>query len=479
MNSVVYRDLCRYANGHTYHAAYLLASLFPRRVPPDLLPNHFGKCVRPRSTSVQAGIPRWVDDPKEQSRDLKGCSIKPGDCFELKGGDFFKVTQLVLGSPCRAQILRGWRFRRNRDTHGLPHRTNNDVYLVLYSNKSNGLQELKASEILGRTNMAFAVPAPSPHVKWTKSDEIHISGVKETPVCRWIHSFSTKPSYLDDNKLKKERNPPTDAFQPCAVHVESATFIPWGSEEASFAVEDLEKYHEHSREQRRTEDQAPDPRLSLTHNNDETSLRLAMERLSVNDHIRPRKIQNEPPGRSNTEVEPKSYTLGDCFCGCGGASEGARKAGLEVVWGLDHNKAACESYRLNFPGARCFEMEVQDFHSVPEDQVQIDILHISNPCQPFSNAKTMIGKDDKANVEASRMIGTVLDKAKPRVATLENVGGLVSRKNGYWGKIARRSLDEILQQFTSRRFAISWKTVKMEEHGLPQYRARFIIIAAA
>ena len=41
----------------------------------------------------------------------------------------------------------------------------------------------------------------------------------------------------------------------------------------------------------------------------------------------------------------------DCFCGLGGAAQGARDAGLDVALGVDSNEKRLDVFSLNFPEA--------------------------------------------------------------------------------------------------------------------------------
>ncbi|KFY83095.1 hypothetical protein V500_10177, partial [Pseudogymnoascus sp. VKM F-4518 (FW-2643)] len=104
-------------------------------------------------------------------------------------------------------------------------------------------------------------------------------------------------------------------------------------------------------------------------------------------------------------VEGQMYTYGDAFCGAGGATRGAHMAGLKVMWGFDFNSHACETWRLNFPSATMYEMSAFDVCDLwakeakagKPNRAQVDILHISPPCQFFSPAHTIAGKDDEMN----------------------------------------------------------------------------------
>ncbi|KAF7908312.1 uncharacterized protein EAF01_004067 [Botrytis porri] len=124
----------------------------------------------------------------------------------------------------------------------------------------------------------------------------------------------------------------------------------------------------------------------------------------------------------------QTFTYGDAFCGAGGTTRGAVMAGLRVKWGFDFDQHACATWHLNFPNANCYEMSSERFVSlatpspyssdIPND-VKVDILHLSPPCQYFSPAHTVEGKNDETNTASLFAVAAVITVAKPRVVTLE------------------------------------------------------------
>jgi DNA (cytosine-5)-methyltransferase 1 len=82
-------------------------------------------------------------------------------------------------------------------------------------------------------------------------------------------------------------------------------------------------------------------------------------------------------------------TFGDVFCGAGGASQGARQAGLQIKWGLDFDEHAIEAYQMNNPGALPFRCSAHDFppQGHTNEELRVDILHLSPPCCYFSPAQ--------------------------------------------------------------------------------------------
>lgn len=128
------------------------------------------------------------------------------------------------------------------------------------------------------------------------------------------------------------------------------------------------------------------------------------------------------------------YTFGDAFCGAGGVSSGARKANLDIKWGFDHDRSAIEAYGSNFPQASALPDDVEAVISAAKqdpDSFYVDILHLSPPCQPHSHAHTVAGKDDEINEAAGLCIENLLDAVKPRMVTLEQTDGIISRPDWF------------------------------------------------
>jgi DNA (cytosine-5)-methyltransferase 1 len=85
-------------------------------------------------------------------------------------------------------------------------------------------------------------------------------------------------------------------------------------------------------------------------------------------------------------TKSKSFTLGDVFCGAGGASQGAKQADLTTKWSLDADLNAIQTYRDNHPGVLSFRCNAHDFppQGFTCEEMQVDVLHISPPCDYFS-----------------------------------------------------------------------------------------------
>ena len=173
--------------------------------------------------------------------------------------------------------------------------------------------------------------------------------------------------------------------------------------------------------------------------------------------------------QSAPKANGQRYTFGDCFSGVGGMSRGAVSAGLRVNWAFDFDLPACQAYTLNFFGTLVYNVWADQFSKSTGDH-KCDICHLSPPCQYFSAAHTIQGKDDEMNTASLFAIFDLLEKAKPRIVTLEQTSGLPCRHPLFF--------NAVINMFTSRGFSVRWKIMNCADFGLPQRRTRLFIVAS-
>ena len=173
--------------------------------------------------------------------------------------------------------------------------------------------------------------------------------------------------------------------------------------------------------------------------------------------------------QSAPKANGQRYTFGDCFSGVGGMSRGAVSAGLRINWAFDFSLPACQAYTLNFFGTLVYNVWADQFSKSTGDH-KCDICHLSPPCQFFSDAHTIQGKDDEMNTASLFAIFDLLEKAKPRIVTLEQTAGLIRRHPLFF--------NAVINMFTSRGFSVRWKVMNCADFGVPQRRIRLFIIAS-
>lgn len=158
----------------------------------------------------------------------------------------------------------------------------------------------------------------------------------------------------------------------------------------------------------------------------------------------------------------------DLFCGMGGASLGLKNAGYSVV-GYDSWKHAVDSHNANgMPAAKININRDIDWTTIVDD-LKIDTMWASPPCQPFSqangNAKSV--KDNRDGFPATIL---AISQILPRLVIIENVKGLVSKKNlpfflGYVYDIERLG------------YSVNWQVLDASDYGVPQSRKRCFLVA--
>lgn len=167
------------------------------------------------------------------------------------------------------------------------------------------------------------------------------------------------------------------------------------------------------------------------------------------------------------------YSYGDTYCGIGGASEGASQAGFFVKWGLEKDECAMHGYMKNFPSAEHLLMDACDFPTIARRSKHgVDVLHLSCPCCYWSEAHTLMGKNDQENMETVLTVGPILEAVKPRYATLEQAPGLLKlKKHRLWFR-------KLINEIVSKQYNVRWRVTDQSEYGLPQRRRRLIFLCA-
>ncbi|KAF9264499.1 S-adenosyl-L-methionine-dependent methyltransferase [Marasmius fiardii PR-910] len=97
--------------------------------------------------------------------------------------------------------------------------------------------------------------------------------------------------------------------------------------------------------------------------------------------------------------KPRSPGVADFFCGAGGFSLGFFQAGWQIEIGVDSNLHACNTFKMNHPGADIHHARVENLLSelngthIYDPAPSCAVALISPPCQGFSSANPG-GKND-------------------------------------------------------------------------------------
>lgn len=165
----------------------------------------------------------------------------------------------------------------------------------------------------------------------------------------------------------------------------------------------------------------------------------------------------------------------DLFCGIGGTTLGLRRAGFNVLAGVENNADASRIYSLNHPQVEIFG-DITTINTLSMKRKlglrkgDLDLLIGCPPCQGFSSLTTMNGHwevEDERNDLVLSFCRFIKDFA-PRSIMLENVPGMVNDARFL-------AFLDLLKQM---KYETAWSIVNAESYGVPQRRKRLILIAS-
>lgn len=167
----------------------------------------------------------------------------------------------------------------------------------------------------------------------------------------------------------------------------------------------------------------------------------------------------------------KKYTFIDVFSGCGGLSHGLELAGMKCLLGIDFNKDAIETFKLNHKDAQSYCGDVKDLSEKKIRELtggaNIDFVVGGPPCQGFST----VGKgesEDPRNFLFLEFL-RIVREVKPKGILIENVTGLLAEKN-------KKVLAHIFLMFEQLGYELDARVLSADEYGVAEKRRRTIIV---
>lgn len=160
-------------------------------------------------------------------------------------------------------------------------------------------------------------------------------------------------------------------------------------------------------------------------------------------------------------------TVVSLFSGGGGLDLGFINAGYKVIWAIDNNSNAVNTYKENIGNhIKCADITQEDVEQIPKADVVIG----GPPCQSFSLAGNRHVEDARGQL-VWRYID-IIKHVKPKAFVFENVTGLLSAKNS-----EKESIVELLKKaFQDIGYTVEMNVMNAAEYGIPQRRKRVIIV---
>jgi DNA (cytosine-5)-methyltransferase 1 len=164
----------------------------------------------------------------------------------------------------------------------------------------------------------------------------------------------------------------------------------------------------------------------------------------------------------------------DLFSGCGGLSEGLRRAGFEVIAAFDNDADSISTYRLNHPDTTVFEGDIREVDTSEIKRLlkgnPLHLLAGCPPCQGFSTMRRLNKKrskrDDRNNLVLQYL--RFVKELKPVTIMMENVPGLVNYT----------LFKEVFRELQRLGYNPKVKPVKIQEYGVPQRRKRLVLVGS-
>ena len=178
---------------------------------------------------------------------------------------------------------------------------------------------------------------------------------------------------------------------------------------------------------------------------------------------------------------PNKFVLGEFFCGPGGLALGAqfakasprnKKYSIVHGWATDFDKDSCRTYTENICPSHPHTVICKDVRklkfSLLREKAVIDAFAFGFPCNDFSVVGQQKGMDGvygplySYGVKAIRFF-------QPKWFIAENVSGLKNSNEG-------QSFQTILNDLHETGYSVYPHLYRFDEYGVPQSRARIIII---
>lgn len=170
-----------------------------------------------------------------------------------------------------------------------------------------------------------------------------------------------------------------------------------------------------------------------------------------------------------------NYRVFDLFAGAGGFSLGFSMADYNINLCLEHDLWACDTLRFNHKHSKVIQSDIRNFDSKEKIEAVIplipDVIIGGPPCQGFSNASTNSDINDPRN-SLFKNFAFWVNVVKPKVFVMENVAGILTKKNASGEKV----IDIITSNFEKLGYSVEIWKLNAADYGVPQIRERIFIV---
>ncbi|GBE17191.1 putative BsuMI modification methylase subunit YdiO [bacterium BMS3Abin15] len=172
----------------------------------------------------------------------------------------------------------------------------------------------------------------------------------------------------------------------------------------------------------------------------------------------------------------KNYTLNaiDIFSGCGGLTEGMRRAGFDVRVAIEIDADSVLTYKMNHPDTKIIQKDIREVKASEIKKIlgddQLHLLAGCPPCQGFSSVRRLNRKrsirDERNSLVAEYL--RFVKELRPLTVMMENVPGL----KDYF--LFRKVFKELQKLGYNPKVDI----VNIKDYGVPQRRRRLVMVGS-
>lgn len=167
------------------------------------------------------------------------------------------------------------------------------------------------------------------------------------------------------------------------------------------------------------------------------------------------------------QLEPNGFKACDLFCGAGIGAYGIKKAGYNIVFGVDNDKSAVDTYNLNIGNhAICADIRNISGKDIPEH----DLMIATPVCKPFSVCGARRLTKDALYGDLLTETIRLFSECRPKALFFENVAGIVM------GNSKPIFLD-FVNELNSFGYKSYWSLVNCFDLGVPQERIRLFLVS--
>ena len=168
----------------------------------------------------------------------------------------------------------------------------------------------------------------------------------------------------------------------------------------------------------------------------------------------------------------KKLTAIDLYCGAGGLTLGLKRAGFDVVAGVEIDPEIVKTYEANHPKTKVIKRDIQEVTGKEILEMagleEVDLIAGCPPCQGFSSLTSKYKKKDPRNDLILEM-ARIVEEIRPKMVMMENVPGIAAR--------GKHLLDEFVARLESLGYVINMEVLQLADYGVPQFRRRFVLLA--